>query len=211
VIARTARQENAQLIVIGSGQRAPMDRWLGAETALKVTRLATVPVLVVPRVASELPRRALIAIDFSDYSLHAARAVLEVMGERPHAFLVHMMWPPVEIEAFPSLVEWRRTYRQASEVGLEEIAAELRAHRSVDIECVVAEGEPFEQLLGLAGRLNVDVIAAGSQGYGFLGRLLMGSVSTRLIRGAPCAVLVAPPESLPLDLHPTSVHEPPRP
>lgn len=207
-IARHAHERGAGLIVVGAGQRVPLDRWLGNETALKVVRLATVPVLVVPHTAADLPRRALVATDFSDHSLRAARAAAEVLGERPHVFLAHMMWAAVEVEPFPSLEEWRSTYRRAAEARLEEIAAELRAGRPLDVECLVAEGDPAQELLGLASRLNVDVIAAGSHGFGFLGRLLLGSVSTRLIRGASCSVLVAPPESLPQDLETAAADEP---
>src|SRR5690606_7679549 len=102
-IVQYAGKRGAGIIVAGAGQRPPMDRWLGNETALKVARLATVPVLVAPHTASELPSRALVAIDFSDHSLRAAHAVLEVLGEQAHVFLVHMMWSAVEVEPFPSL------------------------------------------------------------------------------------------------------------
>jgi len=197
VIARRATEGRAEIIAVGAGQRPPLDRWLGNETALKVIRLATVPVLVAPHTASDLPRRALVAIDFSDHSLRAARAVADMLGERPRLFLVHVMWPAVELAPFPSLEDWRRSYRRAAEARLEEIAAQLRQARQLDVECVVAEGDPTRELLGLAGRLNVDLIAAGSHGHEFQGRLLLGDVATRLIRGALCAVLIAPPLRLP--------------
>lgn len=200
-IVRRARAIGAGLIVVGAGQHAPLDRWLGDETALKVGRLSSVPVLAVPTTATDLPTRALVAMDFSEYGLRAAHAVLEVLGEHAHVFLVHLMWPPTELEPFPSLGEWRRTYQQGAEARLEEIAAALRAKRPLDVECMVASGDPAEELLGLADRLNADVIAAGSHGYGFVGRAVMGSVSTRLVRGARCAVLVAPP-SAPAELQP---------
>ena len=38
-IARHAHERGAGLIVVGAGQRVPLDRWLGNETALKVVRL----------------------------------------------------------------------------------------------------------------------------------------------------------------------------
>lgn len=201
-IVRRARAISAGLIVVGAGQHAPLDRWLGDETALKVGRLSSVPVLAVPATTTDLPTRALVAMDFSEYSLGAAHAVLEVLGEQAHVFLAHLMWPPMEVEPFPSLSEWRKTYQQGAEARLEEIAAGLRAKRPLDVECMVASGSPAEELLGLASRLNVDVIAAGSHGYGFVGRVVMGSVSTRLVRGARCAVLIAPPESAPPQLQP---------
>lgn len=193
-IVRHAQRLGAGIVLVGAGEHAPLDRWLGEETALKVSRMATVPVLAVPRDATGLPTRALAAIDFSEHSLRAARAVLEVLGPRPRLFLVHLMWPAVEVEPFPSLSEWRRTYREGAEARLEEIAAGLRAGRTLDTECLVSAGDPAEELLALATRLDVGVVATGSHGYGFIGRMVMGSVSTQLLRRATCPVLVAPPE-----------------
>jgi hypothetical protein len=46
----------------------------------------------------------------------------------------------------------------------------------------------------------VTVIAAGSHGAGFLSRLVMGSVSTRLVRGATRMVLIAPPRTVPAEV-----------
>jgi nucleotide-binding universal stress UspA family protein len=59
------------------------------------------------------------------------------------------------------------------------------------------DGDPALQLLRLAERIGAELIAAGSHGAGFFGRILMGSVSTRLVRRATCAVLVNPPPVVP--------------
>src|SRR6185295_13974515 len=54
-------------------------------------------------------------------------------------------------------------------------------------------GDPAKSLLEHARRNQMDLIATGSHGFGFLTRLWLGSVSQRLVRGARCSVLVAPP------------------
>lgn len=56
----------------------------------------------------------------------------------------------------------------------------------------VLGGNPATELLALADHLGVDLVTSGSQGYGFLSRALMRSVSTELVRGANCAVLIRP-------------------
>lgn len=200
VIARRAREIGAGLVIVGAGQHDPLERWLGGETGLRVLRLATMPVLIAPRGSFSLPRRALVAVDFSDFSLRAARAVLDVLDDEPHLILVHVMWEASEVKSLPSLTEWRHTYRKGAEARLGEMVDELRSIRSLGADCLVVPGDPAEDLLGIASRMNVDLIAAGTHGYGFLGRIMMGSVSTRLIRGASCAVLAVPPESPAADL-----------
>ena len=49
---------------------------------------------------------------------------------------------------------------------------------------------PAEGVLSEAERFRADVIVVGWRGYGAVRRLLMGSVSRGVVRGAKCAVLV---------------------
>jgi nucleotide-binding universal stress UspA family protein len=66
-----------------------------------------------------------------------------------------------------------------------ELPAELRALP------VFERGDPVEKLLE-AAEVGVDLLVLGSRGFGPVMRLLIGSVSSRVIREAPCPVLVVP-------------------
>jgi nucleotide-binding universal stress UspA family protein len=66
-----------------------------------------------------------------------------------------------------------------------ELPSELRA------QPVFERGDPAEKLLEDA-EIGVDLLVLGSRGFGPLMRLLIGSVSSRVIRQAPCPVLVVP-------------------
>jgi nucleotide-binding universal stress UspA family protein len=56
---------------------------------------------------------------------------------------------------------------------------------------VIEKGDPVEKLLE-ASEMGVDLLVLGSRGFGPVMRLLIGSVSARVIRGASCPVLVVP-------------------
>ncbi len=56
---------------------------------------------------------------------------------------------------------------------------------------VYERGEPVEKLLEQAAQ-GMDLLVLGSRGFGPVLRLLLGSVSGRVIRDAPCPVLVMP-------------------
>ena len=64
------------------------------------------------------------------------------------------------------------------------------ARRWPDAEAVVVDKSPAEGVLSEAERFRADVIVVGWRGYGAVRRLLMGSVSRGVVRGAKCAVLV---------------------
>jgi nucleotide-binding universal stress UspA family protein len=56
---------------------------------------------------------------------------------------------------------------------------------------VYVRGDPVQKLLE-AAEMGVDLLVLGSRGFGPVMRLLIGSVSSRVIREAPCPVLVVP-------------------
>jgi nucleotide-binding universal stress UspA family protein len=56
--------------------------------------------------------------------------------------------------------------------------------------CRIRTGHPYEEICKIASELNVDLIVLGSRGNTGLKRVLLGSTAERVIRFAPCPVLV---------------------
>jgi nucleotide-binding universal stress UspA family protein len=52
-------------------------------------------------------------------------------------------------------------------------------------------GDPAEQIVAEAASGGYDLVVVGSRGRGQLGQILLGSVSAKVVAGAPCPVLVA--------------------
>ena len=81
----------------------------------------------------------------------------------------------------------------ALDQSAEEDAARARrtlARRWPSAEAVVVESAAVEGILREAERSGADLVAVGWRGLGTARRLLMGSVSRGVVRGAKCAVLV---------------------
>lgn len=51
-------------------------------------------------------------------------------------------------------------------------------------------GDPAEEVIAAAARMDADMIVMGSRGMGRLGSAILGSVATAMLRSAPCTVLV---------------------
>lgn len=69
---------------------------------------------------------------------------------------------------------------------LEAIAPTSDIHFFVHVRL----GSPAEELLRLAGEVGAHLILVGSHGRTGIGRVLMGSVSEKVVRAAKCPVLV---------------------
>ena len=64
--------------------------------------------------------------------------------------------------------------------------------KGLKTETVLRVGKPYEEIVDAAKELGADLIVIGSHGYSGVGRLLLllGSNAERVVRYAPCAVLV---------------------
>ena len=69
-------------------------------------------------------------------------------------------------------------------------ARAIMARAGVDATYHDIDADPTEALLDIVDRAEADLLIVGSRGEGAAQRLLHGSVSTKVLHHAPCAVLV---------------------
>ena len=190
-IVVAAERNNASLIVLGLGEHGVAARLFRRETALRVIRSATVPVLAVPMYGWGVPHSAVAAIDFTRSSIDAARAALELLGGDGTLYLAHVT-PRVPIpQGDPR--SWDEVTSKGILPRLEAVAEQLDVPPGVKVDYVTLRGDPAHELMAFAAEFEVDLVAAGAHGRSALGRLVLGSVSSKLVRTAQCSVLVAPP------------------
>ena len=145
-------------------------------------------------------KKILCAIDFSPPSrvallqaaelaaLHGAELSLLHVREIPNvrAQLGMMPSPP---EAYDLLLN--ESWNQLQRAGTE---AEAIARAKVALELV--EGTPVDEIVRSARDREVDVVVLGTHGRTGVRRAVLGSVAERVVRHAPCSVLVVRPEEL---------------
>ncbi|HJP91950.1 MAG TPA: universal stress protein [Pyrinomonadaceae bacterium] len=212
-ITRQAEAENVDLIVMRSRRRPHRAALLGS-TAESVCRTAPCPVLVMHNderdwVHDELRidlKRILVAHDFSDYSELALNYGLALAQEhQAELHLLHVLPPrstsEPEIAWYP--IQGDSAYHTAAQRLHRAVPAEV--HLWCKIKNAVSEGHPYREILNYAEQNEIDLISVGAHGAGFGMRALFGSNVDRVLRQAPCPVLVARPLR-PLSATQTKVH-----
>jgi nucleotide-binding universal stress UspA family protein len=193
-LARVARERGSALTIVGMALPHAPERTAGEEAILQIIRMSQVPVLAVPPSTDRLPRRAIVAVDFSATSRRAAATALALLRSRGTLTLAHVQ-PDIDFEALgrPGLDAIYSTGRDAL---LKELESELRERlgdaRDVVIDSLVLHGDASAALLARVKEGSYDLISAGTAGLASSDFHDMGSVSTSLLRGASCAVLVTP-------------------
>ena len=136
-------------------------------------------------------RRILLATDGSEGAAPAARAATHLSNRTAaELHLVHV-WKPVPHPPVPSPTfdDLSRSAREEARELLrrEEWKAKFAGGRVAGKH--LREGPPAGEILALAEHLGADLIIVGRRA-GRVRRLMTGSVSGRVARGAPCPVLV---------------------
>ena len=93
-------------------------------------------------------------------------------------------------------IELSKTERQRVAKVLAE-AKGLATDAGLECETVVGEGNPAEEICRIARERQPRLLVIGAHGWGFVQRIVYGSVSTGVLHHAPCPILVVPaPEAV---------------
>lgn len=133
--------------------------------------------------------RILVPTDFSEASAEAVRYGVELARERRVGLiLLHVGDSATQVaREFPlgldaSLVDAERERLLKILTPAEQLA--------IHPEFVMCTGSPAEEIVRCATEREVDLIVMGTHGRGGVSHLLLGSVAEKVIRTAPCPVLV---------------------
>ena len=188
-IVQRARELDARVIVVGRGRHGMLERTMGGESVLRLLQRGETPVLAVDPGLERLPRRVVIATDFSAFSVYAAQVALPLCAPDATVELVHVA--PNLTEHAPGLGDFANEYRTQVQASFRAIIDRL-AQREMTFETTLLEGNVSTRLMEHLERHPADLIVTATHGYGFLRRLMLGSVAAVLVRSAPCSVLCVP-------------------
>jgi nucleotide-binding universal stress UspA family protein len=198
-IERYAKQQDIDLIVMGThGHRGVAHALLGS-VAERVVRVAPCPVITVrePKGAHDAgwtpPARILVPTDFSppsDRALEHARVLARRSGASIH--LLHVLEDLVDTASFgtevfvPDAPEIHAARLQAARERLTARANAAAGDPPVTTEVVVGAGA--RTIVRYAAEQPFDLIVMGTHGRTGLAHLIMGSVAEAVVRTANCPV-----------------------
>lgn len=179
----------ADLLVLGAKHHTALGRWLGGSTVHNVARMLRVPLLVTGEPPARI-RRVLVALDASsaagmtydmasrlsdlfDAELRALHVIepLPILPETP---------PPINPEEYQRLME-------------EECVQKIWPLVTPEAEKVMRYSAPDLGISAEAKAWEADVVVVGSHGKGLVERMLVGSVTERLLSDLPSPILLVVP------------------
>jgi nucleotide-binding universal stress UspA family protein len=196
-IADATRCEGADLVAMSTHGRGGVSRLLFGSVAESLVRKGPGPVLLVRGEIAWRPGglgTILVPLDGSELSEAVLPVVARLAGPFDltiELFTVVEPMPGYAAAEVPvaRVEEIDRVARDEAERYLSKVAAPLTA-RGLRVAWTVGRGHAVDAVLRHAQDAGVGLIAMSTHGRSGVGRLLLGSVAERVLRGAPVPVLL---------------------
>lgn len=198
-ITQSAKAYDADLIVVGKhGVRAGLWNRLGT-TAEGVLRGSNIPVLLATSPPDRRPRHLLVPVDGSTITprliswagflaarLGAEATILHVISASVSSAVLGSAPDDADGNAGDVWEHARASARSEVDRWLEQLEMAVPNMRTA-VESTF--GEPGQEILAAARRLDSDLIVLGAHPHRAVRRALFGSVASEVLRGAECPVL----------------------
>lgn len=150
-------------------------------------------------------RRILCPVDFSDFSRRALDHAVVIARWYDSAVTAMYVYSPVPVAAYgPGALATEPIMLTSADRAqlVSDLArfADAESAPGVSIETVVREGNAAAEILDQAATMSADLLVMGTHGRSGFERLLLGSVSEKVLRKATCPVLTVPrglPDAVP--------------
>jgi nucleotide-binding universal stress UspA family protein len=200
-----AERKGASLIVLGSTHRGALGRVMPGSVGERLLAAGPSAVAVAPRGFASRAEPLLRTLGVAwtegheaDRALVLAAELAERAGAELRLLSVVEPVSQVALESPGTAAAWSalaRSFEQAEEQERAEREQQLAAIEGklapgINASAELLRGDPAERLIESSA--DLDLLLLGSRAYGPLRRVLLGSVSSPLLRRAECPVIVVP-------------------
>lgn len=138
---------------------------------------------------SWLPKKTVVVpVDFSAASADAIQIALQFVAQPKDLHVIYVTLPPV---VFTYAEGWAVDDAPARmKSAAQQLTKFLADHQATNVTQLVREGDPGLAIADYADECHADLIVMPSHGYHGVKRVLLGSVTERVLRHAKCPILV---------------------
>ncbi|MBI4964042.1 MAG: universal stress protein [Desulfomonile tiedjei] len=187
-IVNAAESLGCDLIVVGVRGCNPAEKLLMGSMTARVIGCSHIDVLVVPGDKQIATDSILVAVDGSEFGKVAAKRAFDLQKSYGSRVLVISVADVPEhlygLDAGVAQGMIDRARKNLEDVGKEADSVAAKA------EMLLHEGDPARIITEIATKMTVGMVIVGSHGHTRFKRLLMGSVTERVIGNAPCPILI---------------------
>lgn len=138
-------------------------------------------------------RHILVPLDFSSPAEQALDYAMELVEKfQARLTLLHVIHIPVTSEV--NLTAYLAEMDTSAQFGMDEYLKRIETAGHT-VETIIQRGTPWHEIIETAKTQHVDLIVMGTHGRTGFQHFMLGSVAEKVVRLAPCTVMVTREQS----------------
>ncbi|MCW5518257.1 universal stress protein [Aureitalea sp. L0-47] len=190
-ITRAALDTGANLILMGSGETKKSDSFRLGTTAQRVIHRSEKPVFIIKEGVLLNVHHILCPVDFSPTSKRALNNAITMARRFKSELTILAVCEPEGSNWFFSEKEQEREIEHQYSMHKKDLDSFLKDFNLRDLNWTkeIPKGNPSEEILSSISRKMIDLLVIGTAGRTGINRMLMGSVTEKVVREVPCSFL----------------------
>lgn len=197
-ITQAADNVDANLILVGSGEKSENENFPLGITAYKIIRKSNKPVWVVKQGSVFNIKNILCPIDFSAESGRALKNAITIARRFNTELIILSVCKTYPSNSSRIEIGWDIEDEKIHLKHMKKFNLFLKNFNLTDLdwEREIISGDPAEEILSAISRYESDLLIMGTTGKSGLSRLIMGSVTEKVIREVLCPFITLKNEDI---------------
>ncbi|MCX7613148.1 MAG: universal stress protein [Caldimicrobium sp.] len=184
--------EDIDLIFMGKSGKSGLAKGILGSTAIRTIGVSPIDVMILPKEVPLRFNRILVPVDGSAYSEKAALKALALAKHFQSKVLILSVVELILTDLYEvpgDLYKVLESLKFSAEENVRKLKAQFKME-NIDCDVLVTEGAPPDKILEIAEKEEITLVVMGSHGKRGFKRLLLGSVTERVINFGNLPVLV---------------------
>lgn len=194
-----AQENNVNLILVTDGADSSGNNYQVSVITEKLMRKSEKPVWVVRHNCKSLPKNILCPVDFSDASARALNNAIKIARTFKAELHIINVFEPLQ-ESFSvrlniNYKEENTRLKKENEIKFKEFLDEFNPS-GIKHHITSLTGKANEEIVRFAKENEADLIFMGATGKSVLQRILLGSVTEKVVRDLPSSIVLTKSENI---------------
>ena len=198
-IISMSENENVNLVLITNEPEHSESSYNIDFLAEKLIRKSQKPVWVVKEGSKGLPEKIMCSVDYSDASERALKNAIKIARAFGKKLFIVNILEPLESKYSPRFeIDFREEnekLKKQNEVRFSEFIEKFRLS-NLEYETQILCGKPHEEIKNFIDNNEIDLLFMGATGKKFIQRIMLGSITEKVIRDLPSSMVITKSENI---------------
>ncbi|MCF6184137.1 MAG: universal stress protein [Bacteroidales bacterium] len=197
-ISKTADNINANIIIIGSAEKLKGDVFKLGITAEKIIRKSDKPVWVIKEDIPLTVKNILCPVDFSRHSKRALKNAITIARRFNAKLIIFNVAKDVSVVPLKLNFNLDKENERVMSTHVKMLDSFLKDFTLTDLNRrkEIRRGDPATEILKAISKYKIDLLIMGSTGKSGLSKMIMGSVTEKVIREVRCSFITLKSENI---------------